>query len=101
MSAPTNPELEAVTALVESEGWRYFMEFYEKEWGTAAFGAKVSGAVGDPNVDPQRAVATLQQITVALKAVQGLKDWPAMRIAQLKRQTVPAIGNMSRRGPGL
>lgn len=101
MSTPTNPELEAVTALVESEGWRHFMAFYEQEWGTAAFGQKVARAVGDSNVDPSKAVQTLQQITVALNAVQGLKDWPANRIAYLKRKTAPVEQNMSRRGPGL
>lgn len=96
-----NPELEALTALVESEGWRLFSAFYEKEWGTGAFGAKVANAVGDASLEPTKAIATLQQITVALKAVQGLKDWPAQRIATLKHQAKPVEPNMSRRGPGL
>lgn len=101
MSVPNNPELEALQGLIESEGWRLWLEWYEKEWGTAAFAQKVAGAVGDGSMDPAKAVAVLQQTTVALRAVQGLKDYPAHRIAQLKHQRAPAEVNLSRRGPGM
>ena len=97
--AVNNPELDALQALVESEGWRLWLEWYEKEWGAVAFAGKVATAIG--SADPVAAVTLLQQITVAHKAVQGLKEWPAHRIAQLKQQYIPSEVNMSRRGPWL
>lgn len=103
MTVINNPELDALQALLESEGWRLLTAFYEKEWGTAAFGAKVSAAVDrvSNTTEAMLAAQLVQQTTVALKAVQGLKEWPAQRIQQLKRQAAPVIENPSRRGPGL
>lgn len=101
MTQVIHPELDALRGLIESEGWRLWLEWYDKEWGAVAFAQKVAKAIGHPGVDPAKAVTTLQQITVAHEAVQGLKDWPGHRIEQLKRQQVPQEPNLSRRGPGL
>lgn len=102
MTIPSSPELEALQALTESEGWRLLMAWYDKEWGPSAFAAKVSRAIGGnlPEVD---AVRTLQQTTVARAAVEGMKDWPDRRLSELRRQYRDAVlgPNPSRRGPGL
>ena len=101
MSALKHAELDALQGLLESEGWRLWLEWYDKEWGAVAFAQKVAKAIGTSNVDPAKAVTILQQITVAHEAVQGLKEWPAHRMQQLKQQFIPTEPNMSRRGPGL
>lgn len=102
MSVPTNPELDALQGLTESEGWRLLCEWYDKEWGPVAFAGKVAHAVGG-GLSETEAVRTLQQTTVALKAVQGMKDWPTQQIAKLKAQREQQLvgPSMSRRGPGL
>lgn len=102
MSAPTNPELDALQALTESEGWRILSEWYDKEWGPTAFAEKVARAIGG-TLPEAEAVRLLQQTTVALKAVQGMKDWPTQQIAKLKAQRDSQLAgpNLSRRGPGL
>ena len=102
--AVNNPELDALQALVESEGWRLWLEWYEKEWGGVAFAQKIAAAVGAVAMttsEAQQALAIIQQSTVALNAVRGLKDWPAFRIQQLKRAPQPHDQPLSRRGPGL
>lgn len=101
--AVNNPELDALQSLVESEGWRLWLEWYEKEWGDIAFATKVAAAISgaDTPTQAQHALSLLQQTTVARKAVLGLKDWPAFRIQQLKRAPQPHDQPLSRRGPGL
>ena len=102
MSVPTNPELDALVALTESEGWRLWLAWYEQEWGPMAMGVKVTSALAAVKTDAAGSAALIQQIAVAHEAVQGLKNYPTHRIAQLKRQTaVPMEGNLSRRGPGM
>jgi hypothetical protein len=97
----TNPDLEALQGLLESEGWRLLTDWVDSEWGAVGFAAKVSQTLGDPNMDPKLAVTQLQQATVAQKAVLGAMTWPVQRINVLKRQQQPQEMSMSRRGPGL
>lgn len=101
MTQTINPELEALVALLESEGWRLLTEWLEGEWGAVGFAAKVSRSLGDDSLDPKVALAQLQQATVAQKAVLGVRDWPKQRIAAMKRQHAPQEVTLSRRGPGL
>ena len=101
MTPPTHPELDALDALLASEGWRLLEAWIDQEWGAVGFASKVSKTLGDPQMNPALAVAQLQQATVAQQAVTGIRQWPAQRIQQLKRQQVLPEATMSRRGPGL
>jgi hypothetical protein len=99
--AISNPELDALQAFIESEGYRLWKEHVESEWGSVGFAAKLARTLGDPDLDPKLALAQLQQATVAQRAVLSVVLWPQERIQQLKRQQVPQEVNLSRRGPGL
>lgn len=99
----TNPELDALQAMTESDGWRQLSEYIDAEWGAVGFAAKVAGTIGNPGMDEKLAINQLQQAVVAQKSVMAIKEWPAKRIAYLKGLQAQALasGSMSRRGPGL
>jgi hypothetical protein len=101
MTLTHDPEFEALQALVESEGWKLWSEYVDREFGSVGFGRKVSLTIGDPSLAPELAVQQLQQATAVLNAVQRICGWPKERMQQLRSKHQPTGATMSRRGPGL
>jgi hypothetical protein len=93
-------DLEALDDLARHPGWLLVLQHIESEWGESGFGAKVARTLGDPDMNQALALEQLRQATVAQKAVLGVRDWPKLRIGQLKQGELRAVAG-SRRGPGL
>lgn len=79
------PELDALSTLVSSDGWRMFCEHVERNHGSAACIQQIDlalAAVG--RGDRDAADETVTQIRARSKAATALVTWPKERIAQLK-----------------
>lgn len=93
-------ELENLSDLLNSEGWRWFSEHVTKEWGPSGlrYQQAVKAAAQDSN-----AVVELQKVLYAQEQVLVLMKAPRERLENLKHGHEVALRgpSMSRRGPGL
>lgn len=93
-------DLENLSDLLNSEGWRWFSEHVTKEWGPAGlrYQQAVRDAAKDANavVELQKVLHTQEQVIVLMKA-------PRERLEHLKngRELAMRGPSISRRGPGL
>lgn len=94
-------ELEALQALVYSDGWKLFARMVGQQWGDSEgngerFLQAVSGASKAGDAD---AIAQLRQIVVAQREMQTVMQWPANRLKQLQQASQQAgPQHPSRRG---
>lgn len=94
-------ELEALQALVDSDGWKLFASMVGKQWGDSEgngerFLQAVSNASKASDAD---AIAQLRQIVVAQREMQLVMRWPADRLKQLQQASQgPGQAHPSRRG---
>ena len=93
-------DLETLTDLVSSEGWRLFGEHAQREWGPS--GLRFQQAVKAAS-ESQTAVVDLQKVIHTQEAIWVLLTWPSAQVSALRDRQQAALAGptMSRRGPGL
>src|SRR5688500_11546080 len=93
-------ELETLTDLVHSDGWRIFGEPAQREWRPS--GLRFQQAV-KAAAESQSAVVELQKVIHTQEAIWALLNMPKQRLEQLthQKQLAQAGPSISRRGPGL
>lgn len=98
MVDPDVNELEALQALVQSDGWQIFLAQVNANHGDGACVRAIDGALGAVGRGDHEAVQdTVQQIRAAAKAAQRMAGWPAERVKQLKAQKEKPQGFLARR----
>jgi hypothetical protein len=99
---PDINELEALTALLDSDGWKLFLEHVEKSHGPAASVQQIDAALqGVPRGDREAVEDTVQQIRARAKAAEALIAWPRERVTKLRaKKAGPATTGLFRRRTG-
>lgn len=86
----SNP-LEALTALIESDGWKLFLDAVDKMHGDAASVQQIDTALkAVDRGDISAAHDTVQQIRARARAVQAMMRWPEEQIATMKAKKAKA-----------
>ena len=87
MTDPDINELEALHALVNSDGWTVFRAHVSREHGPDACIQQIDTALATvARGDRDAADETVTQIRARAKAAQALASWPEQRIKYLKDQ---------------
>jgi hypothetical protein len=87
-----NP-LEALTALVESDGWRLFLEAVDQMHGSTASVRAIDAALKQlDRGDVSGIQDTVQQIRARALAVQAMVRWPQEQIDKLRAKKAKASG---------
>lgn len=82
---PDINEREALTALLESDGWALFVQAVEATHGDAASVRRIDTALQAVDRGDAAAIQdTVQQIRARARAVQAMMRWPQERLAHLK-----------------
>lgn len=77
--------LEALSALVESDGWKLFLDAVDRMHGDAASVQQIDMALkAIDRGDTEAAHDTVQQIRARARAVQAMVRWPQEQIAAIK-----------------
>lgn len=98
MIDPDVSELDALSALIESDGWALFLTYVEAAHGDTASTRQIDTALGSvERGDHEAARDTVQQIRTAARAVQRVTSWPTERVKQLKTQKEKPQGFLARR----
>lgn len=86
MSDPDINELEALTALIESDGWTLLMAHLEKEWGATAYALKMDTAITTAKNNRESAEQDICELGAAVRAVRVFAQYPKTRLAQIKAE---------------
>lgn len=92
-----NREIEDLDHLVNSEGWRRFVEMVDRQWGrnSDTYHDAVSNAAKGDNAHMSD---HLRQILAAQREILKVLDLPKQRLATLKKAEQHPVLAMSRRG---
>lgn len=83
-------ELDALTALVASDGWRLFVDACQQTHGHEACVRAIDLAIGEIPAGEREAIHdTVTNIRYAARAVDALVRWPQDRIAALTQPKKP------------
>jgi len=95
MDDHTKDALDALEALITSDGWALLQAFAAHEWGNENFAGRVS-AMNIAN--PHELTVQLAEALAARRAVQLLLQWPHMRIVDLRKlqEGAPALRGQGR-----
>lgn len=91
-------DLRDLADLIVHPGWKLVEIMVDREWGAAGFGERIAQTIGQPDLDPSRAVQHLQQATVAQQAVQRVIRWPREVVTAAKQQALGRVASMNRGG---
>lgn len=84
MSTIETDEKQALTDLIESDGWAYLTKAAEVQWGDAAVIQLINQALANvPRGDQQGTQDTVAQILTSQRDVRAILAWPKLRLAQL------------------
>lgn len=84
--SPAAHERKALTDLLQSEGWKVFRAYVDREWGPAGYGWQMQDAIAHIPQGPDRAyelAAVAERVDAIAKAVNNLAVWPQERINEL------------------
>jgi hypothetical protein len=98
VSDPDVNELEALSALLESDGWALFTKAVNDAHGDTASVLQIDAAL--KTVDRGDALAvqdTVQQIRARARAVQAMMAWPMERVKALRKKEKPGMFAAMRR----
>jgi hypothetical protein len=85
VSDPDVDKLEALSALVQSDGWELFLEAVEATHGDAASVRQIDAAMkGLDRGDHEAVQDTVQQIRARALAVQAMVRWPQEQINAMR-----------------
>lgn len=84
MSDPDIKEEEALTALLESDGWALLMAHLDTEWGATAYAARIDQAIATAKANRDSAETDIGELGAACRAVRVFAQWPEKRRATLK-----------------
>lgn len=85
MSDPEINRLDALTVLVESDGWKLFLEAVEASHGDVASVRQIDTALKAVDRGDHEAIQdTVQQIRARALAVQAMIRWPQEQIHAMK-----------------
>lgn len=88
--APESHERQALTDLLQSEGWKVFRAYLDKQWGPAGYGWQMQQALTEIPHGPERAyeLATVaERVDAVARVVNDLAVWPQERIRELAQPT--------------
>lgn len=75
-------ELEALSELVTSDGWRLFRERIDAEWGSRAVMRQIDSAIVNSKGEPVE--NDIREIAAAARKIQVAVQWPESRVKELK-----------------
>lgn len=90
-------EREALTALLESDGWALLMRQLDQQYGAEAYARQIDGAIVEARKSGSSAEQDIGELGAACRAVRLFAQWPAKRLADLKRATDKPTGFLARR----
>lgn len=82
-----DPIRSALSDLLQSEGWRFYKQAAEHEWGPSGYGRRMQEALTSIPVGPDRAyelARVAEQVDATANAVNALIAWPS---EELRRRT--------------
>lgn len=86
-------ELDALKALIASDGWQLYQQAIRGAWGAEACMRQIDQALaGLPRGDQDAVNDTVQQIRASARAVQAMATWPESRVQTLQAQKPKAKG---------
>lgn len=86
MSDPDIDEREALTALLESDGWTLLKARLEQEWGAEAYARQIDQAIASAKANRDTAEGEISELGAACRAVRVFMQWPEKRVRELKGQ---------------
>jgi hypothetical protein len=95
---PDVNELEALTSLLESDGWIIFLDAVDRAHGDRASVQQIDTALKAVDRGDAAAIQdTVQQIRARARAVQAMVAYPKERIAALRKKEKPGMFAAMRR----
>lgn len=94
---PDINELEALKALIESDGWALYQAHLEREWGPAAYAQRIDTAMASAKAARESAEQDLYELGAAARAVRIFASWPVKRIQDLRTKVEKPAGVFGRR----
>jgi hypothetical protein len=78
-------ERDALAELVESDGWKLFLDHVETVWGAQAVMQQIDHTIVAGKGDPVE--HEIREIAAAARQIQVLAKWPGQRLSELKAKS--------------
>ncbi len=83
MAEEHDSEVDALSALLASDGWALLMAHVEKEWGPAAYAKKIDNAIATARTNGVPAEQDIGELGAAARHVRLMVQWPQEQVQKL------------------